>query len=89
MPASAAEQQRVQDLVDAADAQQRQELRQQAEERLLNLTGIMSSRLLTAEESKAADIAIEILARLDCLANNGGWWYRSKRRMQLVQMYMG
>jgi hypothetical protein len=89
LPLSSSEQQRVQDLLDRATPQQRQALRSEAEAKLLAAGAAMAYGKLDAEESKAIYVAIEFITRLDCMASGGGWWCRSKRRVQVTQMYLG
>lgn len=49
----------------------------------------MGRKVLSREESQAIDIAIEMLVRIECREKGKGWWYRAKRRTQLVQTYLG
>lgn len=79
----------VQKLVDASSSEGAAELRANAENALHDINFVMGRRLLSAEERKESEIAIEILARLDARERGGGWWFRAKRRVQLAQMYFG
>lgn len=89
MPTTTAEQGMVQALIDAATKEERQHLRVEAEATLAEINVLMGQKLLSREESKASDIAIETLTRLDATEQNKGWWYRARRRVQLIQMYLG
>lgn len=87
---SSKEQLAVQQLVGQAVTKEEQDaLRSQAEATLAEANMAMSLKVLSGQESKAIDIAIEILVRLDAKACNGGWWFRAKRRPQLMKMYLG
>lgn len=89
MPISAHEQNLVQVEIDMASETERKVMRERAEEILADANFVSGSRLLSHEESHAAEIAIEYLTRLDAIRLGKGWWFRTKRRMQLVQMYLG
>lgn len=89
MPTNSAEQQQIQQLIDAASAQERLEMRANAEATLTQVNVLMGQKILSREENKASDIAIEILVRLEDLERGPSWWFRTKRRLQLVQMYLG
>lgn len=87
---SSKEQLAVQQLVGQAITKEEQNaLRAQAEATLAEANMAMSVKVLSGQESKAIDFAIEILVRLDAKASNGGWWFRAKRRPQLMKMYLG
>ncbi|WP_265519481.1 hypothetical protein [Nitratireductor luteus] len=89
MSLSRADQDAAQAVVDHASAKDRAELKAQAEQLLAETNHLMGQRLLTREESHDSEIAIEILVRLEALEESGGWWFRAKRRVQLIQMYLG
>ena len=63
-------------------------MRGDAEATLAQVNYLMGQKVLNAEESKAAEIAIETLTRLEAKEKNGGWWFRTKRRLQLTKMYL-
>lgn len=79
----------VQTMVDQATPEERLDLRNQAESTLAQVNYLMGRHVLTKDENKAAEIAIETLVRLEATAQNKGWWFRAKRRLQLTQMYLG
>lgn len=79
----------IQALIDNASPEDRVQLRANAEVTLSEVNMLMGQRFMSTEESKAGDIAIEILVRLDSTERGKGWWYRMKRRVQLTQMYLG
>ncbi len=89
MPLSGASQQTIEDMVAAASPNQRYIMRAEAEAALTQINTLMGQRLLSHEENKAAERAIEILVRLEAIEQGKGWWFRSKRRIQLTQMYLG
>lgn len=89
MALSGAEQNEVQKAIDAAPLSERDVMRAEAESTLAQINAIMGSKILTKEESKAADFAVEFLVRLEATSKSKGWWFRAKRRLQLVQMYLG
>lgn len=89
MPITSSEHDQIQRMIDAASPQQRAELKSNAEATLGQVNVLMGQKALPREEGKAAGIAIEILVRLEAAEKGGGWWFRTKRRLQLVQMYLG
>lgn len=88
MTLSSIEQQHIQDAVDLATPDQYQQMKIDAEN-TLTMTNAMMGHKLANEEMKLAEMAIEVLVRLEAMENNKGWWFRTKRRVQLVQMYLG
>ena len=89
MPTSPLEQAEIQRAIDEADSAALDFLRHEAESKLHELNFVAGRKLLDKSERRAVDLAIEMLTRIDAVANGGGWWYRTKRRAQLVQMYFG
>jgi hypothetical protein len=89
MALSSAQQDHVQNIVDAATADERQQLTLNAEMTLLEINSVAATRVLDRQERVEAEYAIEMLVRLEATENQKGWWFRSKRRIQLVQMYLG
>src|SRR5262245_1970603 len=61
MPLSSAEQQIIEDMVAAASPDQRDNMRLDAEAALRQINNLMARRLLSQEETKVAERAIEIL----------------------------
>jgi len=86
---SSSDQLAVQQLIDSSTEGELASLRQRAESSLAEANTISAVRLLSREESKAVNYAVEVLTRLDAKACGGGWWYRTKRRPQIVAMYLG
>jgi len=86
---SSDKQQVIQALIDSATPNECQKLRSQAEEILGEIHARMGRKLLSYDENKAAELAIETLTRLDATTLRKGAWYRAKRRVQLTQMYLG
>ncbi|OOY36778.1 hypothetical protein BOV89_10640 [Solemya velum gill symbiont] len=89
MPLSGSDQQHIQLMIDAASSEDRQQMCEEAEATLLQVNTLMGHRLLTKEESKTSEAAIEILTRVEATEKGKGLWYRTKRRVQLTQMYLG
>ncbi len=89
MPLSAGEQAEVERCVKAASNDEMVELRGAAEQTLQQLSEVARQKIFDAAESKAADSAIEFLVRIEVREKGGGWWFRLKRRAQLVQTYFG
>ncbi len=89
MPMSGNEQQQIQMMIDVASSEERREMCANAEATLSQVNMIMGQKILSKEESKAADVAIEILMRVEATEKGKGWWFRAKRRVQLTQMYLG
>ncbi len=81
--------QSVQSLVHNASAEERLELKQNAETTLVEARRMMDLGPFPADVRKQIEIAVEILVRLEALEQRGGWWFRSKRRIQLTHMYLG
>lgn len=83
-----AEQQTIEKLVAAASPTQREVLRADAEAALTQINRRMAQRLLYHDEIKAAKRAIELLVCVEAIDHGKGWWFRTKRRAQLTQMYL-
>jgi hypothetical protein len=43
--------------------------------------------LLSAEESAEVDELVEAVVRIEAIEGGKGWWFRAKRRAQLVHEY--
>lgn len=89
MSLSTRDHQQVQQMIEAASAEDRREMRAEAETTLAQVNALMGQGLLSKQDSKAAEIAIEILMRFEATEQGKGWWFRTKRRIQLTQMYLG
>lgn len=87
MPLSSSDQQLVQDMIDSATRAQRGDFKVNAEMTLSRVNALMGTKLLSGQENKAGEIAIEMLVRLEATEQNK--LFRTKRRLQLVQMYLG
>lgn len=88
MPLSYAEQQTIEKIAAAANPDQRDALRLQAEAALAQISKRRAQRLLFHEENQAAERAIELLVRTEAVRESKGWWFRLKRRLQLKQIYL-
>ena len=89
MPLSGSDQQHVQDIIDSATPAQRADLKADAERTLSEVNSLMRAKVLSNQESRAAEAAIEFLVRLEAIEQRKGWLFRAKRRVQLCQMYLG
>lgn len=89
MALSTRDHQQVQQMVENASADDRKKVHAEAEYTLARVNAIIGQRLLSKEDRKAAEIAIEILMRFEATEQGKGWWFRTKRRIQLTQMYLG
>lgn len=89
MGLSLADQDVVQAAVESASREELQTYRDNSERALVHLQSLARAKLLSAEEKFAADLAVEYIARIEANEQSGGWWFRAKRRVQLVQMYFG
>ena len=89
MPLSSADQQQVQQTIELASAGERRKMCAEAEATLAQINVLMGQKILSKEENKVCEIAIEILMRFEATEQGKGWWFRTKRRIQLTQMYLG
>ena len=89
MPLTNQEHQHVQDMIDSSSAEGLNDLRLEAEATLSEVNVLMGQKILSKDENKAAEIAVEILTRIEATQKRKGWWFRAKRRVQLTQMYLG
>ena len=83
------EQVTIQTLIDIATPEERGRFYAEAEEKLADANFAASRRFLTAEERKDVDVAVEMIVRVEATQQKKGAWFRFKRRLQVVQMYMG
>ena len=79
----------LQAMVDSSDAAELEELFRESEEILTRINAMLDVGPITQEQKFLALSAIEIITRIEQRQRGGGWWFRTKRRMQLVQMYLG
>ena len=89
MPISSAEHAEIERMVNSLSGDALREMKSTAENMLHQINAQHSRKLLDKADSKAADFAIELLVRLECRENGGGWFFRAKRRVRLVQTYFG
>ena len=76
-------------MINSATEGDRYKMLADAEHNLSQINLVLDKEPLTDEERKAVYVAIEVLARLEATEKNKGWWFRTKRRYQLYQMYLG
>jgi len=84
---STSEQLKIQDMIENASTEQLRQMRSDAEVILLTINS--DQRLWTSQEHKFVNYAVEVLTRIDAKSTGGGWWYRTKRRPQIIAMYLG
>lgn len=89
MPLSTREQDEVQTLIECSSPEELLGIKSNAEDTLQQINILMGQKILSHEENKEAQIAIETLLRIESTQQNKGWWFRTKRRLQLTQMYLG
>jgi hypothetical protein len=89
MSLSAAEQRRIQSTIDASSMWERRRMQQDAEATLAQLRAVMRDGPLSEDQRKAGEIALEMLTRLEATHLERGWWYRLKRRLQLLSIHLG
>jgi hypothetical protein len=89
MSLSAAEQRRIQRTIDAASVWERRRMQEDAEATLAQLRDVMRRGPLPKDRRKAGEVALEVLTRLEATHLEQGWWYRLKRRLQLVSIHLG
>ncbi len=89
MALSTSTQLQIQEAIESLDDEILQSKIIEAEIFLENLALLSQTRLLTKQEHKDADRAIELLVRYEGYKTNKGWWFRFKRRASLVNQYFG
>lgn len=89
MALSSAQQIAIEHYVNSASPEELAELRGSAEADLHAINGLMSQKVLSKAENQVAEAAIEALVRIECRENGKGWWFRLKRRTQLLQTFLG
>lgn len=89
MSLSGNEQQQIQKRIEAATIEERKEMCANAESTLSQINVLMGQKILSKEEFKVGEEAIEILMRVEATEKGKGLWFRMKRRLQLTQMYLG
>jgi hypothetical protein len=89
MPLSTSDQIAIQRTIEHASPERWRELIDEAEQTLARVNALLGTKALSNEERRAGEHAIEVLVRIEAVEKAGGWWFRAKRRVQLVQMYLG
>lgn len=89
MPVSSREQIMIQAMIDSATTEERRQLYAHAEEKLSEANLAAGHRFLTGDENKEVDVAVEMIVRIESTERKKGAWFRFKRRLQIVQMYLG
>jgi hypothetical protein len=87
MAVTLSEQAEIQRIVDSCNPRELAALHADAMGNLHRLNRISQRKLLSSEELKAANVAIELLTRVEAKQQGGGWWFRTKRRFQLTKLY--
>jgi hypothetical protein len=76
-------------MIDVASALERRCMQENAEAALAQLNAAMQRGSLSRDQRKAAEVAIEVLTRLEATRRRQGWWYRVRRRVRLAQLHLG
>lgn len=85
---STSEQIAVQQLIDSSTPVDLEIMRHEAERTLALANMEAGARILSSPARKAVNYAVEVLTHLDATRCGGGWWYRAKRRTQIIAMYL-
>ena len=72
-------------IVKQAALGERESLKKEAEETLSRYAAIVNFKYLDSNEENELNSAVEILVRIECLEKGKGWWYRAKRRPQIMK----
>ena len=83
------EQSQIQSIIDVASPENRAELKAEAELAAVDLGASLQIGMLGPLEKNAFHMAVEMLVRLEAKEYRKGWWFRTKRRLQLTAIYMG
>lgn len=89
MGLSRGEQQVIQAAVAAASPEDLAGFRAKSEHALAYLQTLAKVKLLNADEMFAVKLAVEYLVRIEGLEQNGGWWFRTRRRAALTHQWFG
>jgi hypothetical protein len=79
------EQRKIELVVEKATQGERENLKKDAEETLSRYAETVNFKYLDSNEANELYSAVEILVRLECLEKGKGWWYRAKRRPQIMK----
>jgi hypothetical protein len=83
------EQAEIQRFVDTCNPRELVALHGDMTDNIRRLSRIARHRLVTGEELKDANVALEFLTRVEAKQLGRGWWFRRRRRFQLGKMYFG
>lgn len=88
MPVTTTEHFSVHTKIATATDKERSDLREEAIETLECSSMIIGAQgRLEPDLKKEFDLATEILVRIEGLEKGKGWWFRTKRRLQLTNLY--
>ncbi|QOY51200.1 hypothetical protein [Candidatus Sulfurimonas baltica] len=83
-----AEHEDIQAMIEKMPKEDLQDLYVDTSVKLSTMSEILDYRSFTPDESKATEIFVEILLRIEAFQQNKGWWFRTKRRMSLIKEYL-
>ena len=87
MAVTPSEQAEIQRFVDSCNPRELVALHADTMDNLRRLSHISQRKLLSGEELKAANVAIELLTRVEAKQLGRGWWFRWRRRFQVARVY--
>ena len=82
------EQNQVQRMIDAASPNEIAELKLEAESASVEYGSLVTNGLADPTTKTAFHLAVETLVRLEAKKKRKGWWFRTRRRVQLTAMYL-
>ncbi len=88
MPVSGMDQLEIQKMVENASKEERLDMFRECENSLSHARLLMGQKKLSKEENYHTDSSIEIILRIEALEKGKGWWFRTKRRPQLILKYL-
>lgn len=86
---SSAEQCVIQNWIESISDEELLDAENNAKNVLLSMNTLSGKKILSYEERKDVSRAVEVLVRIECKKQKKGWWFRTKRRLQITQIYMG
>lgn len=89
MSLSSTEQMAIQNEIDGSDNDKLFSISESAKSTLVAINNISHQRILSADERKQSDIAIEYLVRIDATKKGKGALYRMRKRISLTMIYQG
>ena len=81
------EQNLIQHQIDVADHDERKQLRLDAEGHLKHTAVLIRLDMFDKLARHESELAVETLMRLEATEQGKGWWFRTKRRVQIAAKY--